>query len=73
MIRIPDMFPALPRPRRRALLHIDDAGPDCMRLKCRTCGYDTDWIVISVAEVRKGVECPVCNVLPSSSLSGDNK
>ena len=59
----------LPRRKNIKRMHVYDAGYDmageeivCM--KCRHCGYDSNWIYTegkTLTEVKRGFPCPKCN------------
>lgn len=52
-------------------MHMIDAGPNqCVgpahvaKYRCK-CGHESDWETAdTLAEIRRGVPCPVCNVEP---------
>jgi hypothetical protein len=55
-----------PRRPRRVLMHVVDAGNDCILFRCHKCGHSTGWLVWDaaiggVAKAKRGRPCPVCN------------
>ena len=64
-----DLFPLASRPARakpRKLMHVIDAGigpasESLARFECGRCGHESDWMVCSWSEARRGIPCPKCN------------
>lgn len=55
------LFP-VEKKRRRVLMHVEDAGPDAVKFRCRKCGHETEWQEIcSAAWGKRGIPCPKCN------------
>lgn len=55
-----DLIP--PRPPRKKLMHVCDAGEGAVRYICHRCGLKTDWMVErTVTEAKRGIPCPACN------------
>lgn len=60
-------MPPKPQSKRRVMMHVIDAGDgdgeDLVRLKCKKCGHDTDWIPASKpwSLDKRGRPCPKCN------------
>ena len=57
------LFPPPPRQAPRKLMHVAEASGGMIRLVCKACGYDTDWIKQdrTTTEYKRGVPCPTCN------------
>lgn len=60
------LFDHLPRTRkRRVMMHVVDAGPGAVQLKCRRCGHDTGWVLwrpeLTISDYKRGLPCPNCN------------
>jgi hypothetical protein len=63
MSRQLDLFGALPREKRRRLMHAIDAGQGWAKFECR-CGYRSPWLrVATLGEAMRGRPCPPCNGL----------
>lgn len=68
-----DLFPRPARATPRVLMHFVDVGHmdgagDAARFVCRKCGHDAGWMPATLAEIRRGVPCPVC--APSHDAKG---
>jgi len=66
-MKMRDLFDGTPwakgrRPYRK-LAHVADAGCDALRFECARCGWDSDWLrlSLSVTAAKRGIPCPVCN------------
>ena len=70
-MRTAEMFDK-PRKKREWLMHVDDCGDgNCgvldegdtfVKMKCRRCGTETEWMGMPVKEARRGIPCPKCNL-----------
>lgn len=76
-----------PRAKPRVLMHVIDAGishgacnakgrgEQCVALfKCRKCGHESEWLECdNTTEVKKGIACPICNVVPDAKSTRQTK
>lgn len=72
----PELFEDLPKPPRarpRVMMHWDDAGHSGSgpmgNFFCKRCGYRAGWLEASEAEMRRGVECPHCNIFTPTEVA----
>jgi hypothetical protein len=56
------LFPKPHKPRQ-VLMHVSEIGIDVARFSCK-CGFESDWLIATETEIRRGIPCPVCNGLP---------
>lgn len=38
-----------------------DDGLATVRMNCARCGYESDWLALSVTTAKRGIPCPKCN------------
>jgi len=63
------LFELEPKKPRIKRMHMVDAGglggdQDIAVFKCHRCGKETDWLIVTVSEIRRGIPCDACNNQP---------
>lgn len=68
-----DLFPKPPRKAPRVLMHVIDAGNSCdadfpmwVKVKCKKCGDEAEYVHQTISEVKRGIACPNCNATGSA-------
>lgn len=63
-----DLFPGTkpPRSKPRVMMHFTDTGSGAAdellaTFQCSRCGTETEWLIATSAEIRRGIPCEQCN------------
>jgi peptide subunit release factor 1 (eRF1) len=61
------MAKKLERNASRKLMHAADVNGAKVRMRCKWCGYQSDWLVFRTeTDKRRGIPCPACSAAASS-------